>query len=41
MRKLTWVHTQVRYTEIQNRCIEGVKKNLKPCAYKHLEHVNV
>ena len=19
----------------------GVKKNLKPCAYKHLEHVNV
>ena len=23
MRKLTWVHTQVRYTELQNRCIEG------------------
>ena len=23
MRKLTWVHTQVRYTELQNRYIEG------------------
>ena len=23
MRKLTWVHTQVRYTELQNRCIGG------------------
>ena len=23
MRKLTWVHTQVRYTELKNRYIEG------------------
>ena len=27
MRKLTWVHTQVRYTELQNRCIEGTAMN--------------